>query len=142
MRGSTPIRFRNRNLRFVPFVHGANQLIEWVSSHEGVMPFRPNESEHPHINYRNIPLRGAIELRRVGRRLLDRQRQEAGCRGDAIFLHDHRAAGRDARLLRRLADSRSLGASDVARLGANALGCLRQWAEAGWLHVEAKEAAR
>ncbi len=29
------------------------------------MLFRLNDSEHPHINYRNIPIRGAFELRRL-----------------------------------------------------------------------------
>ncbi len=62
---STPLRFRNRNMRFVPFVHGANQLIEWVSSHEGVLPFRPNDPEHPDINYRHMPVRGLYELTRM-----------------------------------------------------------------------------
>lgn len=62
---ATPLRFRNRNLRFVPFVHGANQIIEWISSHEGVIPFRPNDSEHPDINYRHIPVRGLWELTRM-----------------------------------------------------------------------------
>ena len=62
---SAPLKFRNKNLRFVPFMHGANRLVSWLSSYEGVMPFRPNESEHPHINYRNIPLRGLYELTRV-----------------------------------------------------------------------------
>ncbi|MEM7542578.1 MAG: alpha/beta hydrolase, partial [Pseudomonadota bacterium] len=37
----------------------------WVSSYEGVMPFRVNESEHPHINYRNMPIRGLYELTRL-----------------------------------------------------------------------------
>lgn len=69
---STPIRFRNRNMRFVPFVHGANQLIEWVSSHEGVMPFRPNDPEHPHINYRHMPVRGLYELTRMVAHVKDR----------------------------------------------------------------------
>ncbi len=69
---STPIRFRNRNLRFVPFVHGANQLIEWVSSHEGVMPFRPNDPEHPDINYRHMPVRGLWELTRMVSHVKDR----------------------------------------------------------------------
>ncbi len=62
---SAPIRFRNRNLIFVPVIHGANKLTEWVSSLEGVMPFRPNDSEHPDINYRHIPIRGLFELRRL-----------------------------------------------------------------------------
>ncbi|MGR8921889.1 MAG: alpha/beta fold hydrolase [Gammaproteobacteria bacterium] len=60
-----PIKFRNRNMRFVPLMHGANRVVRWLSSYEGVMPFRPNESEHPHINYRNMPLRGLYELTRL-----------------------------------------------------------------------------
>ena len=60
-----PLKFRNKNLRFVPLMHSANRLMGWLSNDEGVMPFRPNESEHPLINYRNIPLRGLYELTRV-----------------------------------------------------------------------------
>ena len=66
-----PLKFRNRNLRFVPLMHGANRIVNWLSSYEGMMPFRPNESEHPHINYRNIPLRGLYELTRVANHLGD-----------------------------------------------------------------------
>jgi len=62
---SAPVRFRNRNLIFVPVIHGANRLTRWASSLEGVMPFRENESEHPDINYRHIPIRGLFELRRL-----------------------------------------------------------------------------
>jgi alpha-beta hydrolase superfamily lysophospholipase len=29
------------------------------------MPFRPNASEHPHINYRHMPVRALHELRRL-----------------------------------------------------------------------------
>jgi esterase/lipase len=64
-----PLKFRNKNLRFVPLMHGANRIMNWLSSYEGVMPFRPNESEHPHINYRHIPLRGLYELTRVASHL-------------------------------------------------------------------------
>ena len=62
---STPVKFRNRNLIFVPILHGLNKLAEWVTSLEGIIPFRPNESEHPEINYRHIPVRGLFELRRL-----------------------------------------------------------------------------
>lgn len=62
---SAPMKFRNRNLVFAPIIHGINKLAEWISSHEGVIPFRLNESEHPHINYRNIPVRGLFELTRL-----------------------------------------------------------------------------
>ncbi len=58
-----PIKFRNRNMSVVvPVVHGANKLVKWISSYEGVIPFRPNHSEHPDINYYSMPLHGLFEL--------------------------------------------------------------------------------
>ncbi len=69
---SAPLKFMNRNLIFVPLVYGANKLTRWLSSFEGIMPFHPNESEHPHINYRNVPLRGLYELRHVVEELENR----------------------------------------------------------------------
>jgi esterase/lipase len=62
---SVPIRFRNRNMIFLPMVHQANRFVSWVSSYEGVMPFRFNTSEHPHINYRAMPLHGLFELQQL-----------------------------------------------------------------------------
>jgi esterase/lipase len=62
---SAPVKLRNKNLKFVPVLHGANKMTEWVSSLEGVMIFRPNEPEHPDINYRHIPVRALFELRRM-----------------------------------------------------------------------------
>lgn len=62
---SVPIKFRNRNMIFVPMMHQANRFVRWVSSYEGVMPFRPNDSEHPHINYRSMPLHGLFELQQL-----------------------------------------------------------------------------
>ncbi len=62
---SAPMKFRNRNLIFVPLMHRANQVASWMPALEGIMPFRPNDSEHPHINYRNVPVRGLFELRRM-----------------------------------------------------------------------------
>ncbi|MFP6748246.1 MAG: alpha/beta hydrolase, partial [Alphaproteobacteria bacterium] len=41
------------------------QAAQWLSSLEGLMPFRLNESEHPEINYRHIPVRGLFELRQL-----------------------------------------------------------------------------
>ncbi len=62
---SVPAKFRDRNLIFAPLLHGINKLTRWVSSLEGLMLFRANESEHPNINYRHIPVRGLFELRRL-----------------------------------------------------------------------------
>ena len=52
-----------------------------------------------------------------------------------VFLNGEscRAAGRDAALMRRLADRRELGAADVARLSPGARELLDQWTEDGWV---------
>ena len=47
------------------------------------------------------------------------------------------AGGRDARLMRQLADQRSLAAADVARLGQGAHDLLGEWADAGWVQAHA-----
>ena len=47
------------------------------------------------------------------------------------------AGGRDAALMRRLADRRALAARDVARASDAARELLTQWAEDGWLHAAA-----
>ena len=52
------------------------------------------------------------------------------------------AGGRDARVMRALADRRVLGARDVARLSADARRLLDEWARAGWLHGVSSEGAR
>lgn len=44
-----------------------------------------------------------------------------------------RAGGRDARLMRRLADARGLAAADVGRLSDDAFGLMSEWARAGWV---------
>ncbi|MGM9485939.1 cupin domain-containing protein [Ideonella sp. YS5] len=45
-----------------------------------------------------------------------------------------RASGRDARLMRALADERMLAARAVAQLGGDAFELLADWVEAGWIH--------
>jgi 50S ribosomal protein L16 3-hydroxylase len=47
-----------------------------------------------------------------------------------------RAAGADARLLRRLADERRLGPRELARASQDAQALLASWCEAGWAHPE------
>jgi 50S ribosomal protein L16 3-hydroxylase len=45
------------------------------------------------------------------------------------------AAGRDATLMRRLADQRALGAADRRRLSPGAAALLDQWLHDGWLRA-------
>ncbi len=53
-----------------------------------------------------------------------------------------RAAGRDATLMRRLADRRVLAAREVASLSDAAREVIGQWTEAGWAHAVAERGAQ
>ena len=54
-----------------------------------------------------------------------------------IFINgeSYRAAGRDAALMRRLADERALSDAQVAAASEGARSLLRDWCESGWLHA-------
>jgi esterase/lipase len=62
---AAPLKLRDRNMIFVPLMHGANRVLRWVPAFEGIIPFRSMASEHAHINYRNVPIRSLYELRRL-----------------------------------------------------------------------------
>ena len=55
-----------------------------------------------------------------------------------VFINgeSYRASGRDAALLRRLADTRALSAAEAARLSSGARACVQQWAGDGWVRAE------
>ena len=77
---------------------------------------------------------GAVVLDRATRMLHDAQ--HIFINGEAFL-----AAGRDARLMRRLADARQLDARETARLSTGARALLHAWRRQGWLHaVSAKNA--
>jgi 50S ribosomal protein L16 3-hydroxylase len=54
-----------------------------------------------------------------------------------VFINgeSYRASGRDATLMRRLADAGALGAKELARAGEGARALLASWQEAGWLQA-------
>jgi 50S ribosomal protein L16 3-hydroxylase len=56
-----------------------------------------------------------------------------------IFLNGEswRAAGKDAALMRQLADARMLSAADVAKASPEAQTLLTEWCDDGWLHTGA-----
>jgi 50S ribosomal protein L16 3-hydroxylase len=57
-----------------------------------------------------------------------------------VFINgeSYRAAGRDATLMRRLADERELTARELARASDDALELLSSWCDAGWAHAWAE----
>ncbi|MCY7320093.1 MAG: cupin domain-containing protein [Ramlibacter sp.] len=75
---------------------------------------------------------GAVVLDRRSRMLHDERH---------VFLNGDswRASGRDATLMRALADQRELSQAQVGRASARALELLRDWCEAGWLHPQQEE---
>lgn len=60
-----------------------------------------------------------------------------------VFINgeSYRASGRDAALMRRLADGRSLAPPDLAKASPGALELLASWCEAGWAHATEVAAA-
>jgi esterase/lipase len=62
---SAPLKFCYRSLAFAPLVNGLNKLSEWVFVQEGIKPFQIGEPEHPDIDYRNMPVRSLVELRKA-----------------------------------------------------------------------------
>lgn len=72
---------------------------------------------------------GAVALDRRSRMMHDAKH---------VFLNGEswRAGGRDAALMRGLADRRELAAAEVSRASPGAVRLLRDWCEAGWLHPQ------
>lgn len=82
-----------------------------------------------------LPPHGGLSLDRRTRMLYDAK--HVYINGEAF-----RAGGRDATLMRRLADRRGLRAGERSALGVDAAGLIDQWARAGWLHAADEDEAR
>jgi esterase/lipase len=66
---SAPVEFKNKNLIFVPLLHHANRLAQGIKL-EGIIPFQPNEPEHPDVNYQHIPIRALYQLQQLVEQLM------------------------------------------------------------------------
>jgi len=96
-------------------------LGEWLSEPVAGVSFEPVDVELDVLTV------DAVQLDRRTRMLYDDR---------FVFINGEsfRAGGRDATLMRRLADQRRLLAHDMSRLSADARELLGDWAAAGWLH--------
>jgi 50S ribosomal protein L16 3-hydroxylase len=76
-----------------------------------------------------MSLEGGLRLNRCSRMLYDREH---------IFINGEsfRAGGRDALLMRELADYGALAADSARNLSKGAKALMADWVDAGWLHVE------
>ena len=96
-------------------------LGEWLSEPAAGVAFEPVDVEV------DVLTLDAVQLDRRTRMLYDER---------FVFINGEsfRAGGRDATLMRRLADRRRLHADDLSRLSADARELLGDWSAAGWLH--------
>jgi 50S ribosomal protein L16 3-hydroxylase len=96
-------------------------LGQWLTEPKPQVWFEPASTRlHPD---------SGLRLDRRSRMMYDRR--HVFLNGEAFM-----AAGRDARLMHRLADARMLSADDRRGLSAEARDLLNEWADAGWLHAE------
>ena len=90
--------------------------------------FDPGAALGHHVGVRGVK---GVQLDRRTRMMYDRW--HLFINGESFL-----ASGRDATLMRRLADDRALSAAQTARLSDEAVVLLGQWARAGWLHAAAR----
>jgi esterase/lipase len=81
---AVPIKFINPAFVLVSLLYGANKLVDWVSSYDGVKPFIENGTEHPLINYRHVPVKSLYELRRL---IHDMDNFLPNCKIPVLVLH-------------------------------------------------------
>ena len=60
---NAPIKFQDAKIAFVPFLNTFNKVAEWLPMVDNVLPFRSNDSEHPHINYHAMPIHALNQMR-------------------------------------------------------------------------------
>ncbi|WP_459943262.1 alpha/beta hydrolase, partial [Deferrisoma palaeochoriense] len=61
---ASPVRVRDRGMRLVPLVHGANVVAHTLGVPD-LMRFHRSSPEHPDINYIHVPVRALFELGRL-----------------------------------------------------------------------------
>ena len=59
---STPVVFNDPLIQLAKVTHSANKIIKKISWSEGILPFKDNSPEHPHLNYHNIPIAAINQL--------------------------------------------------------------------------------
>lgn len=59
---STPIDFKDPLINLVKVTHSANKIINKLTGIDGIFPFQENSPEHPHINYKHVPIASINQL--------------------------------------------------------------------------------
>ncbi len=59
---SPPINFKDPLINLVKTTHSTNKIIKSLMGIEGIFPFQESSPEHPHINYRHVPIAAINQL--------------------------------------------------------------------------------
>lgn len=59
---SAPINFKDPLVQLVKVTALTNKIIKKLSGSEGILPFKSNDPEHPHINYKHTPIAAINQL--------------------------------------------------------------------------------
>jgi esterase/lipase len=60
-----PLKFQNPNMMLISLLHGVNRFTQWVATKDAIKAFVLNDTEHPDINYRHVPVSALYELRQM-----------------------------------------------------------------------------
>jgi len=61
---SAPIEFQDKNTALISLLHQANKITSLVTKN-GIFPFKENDTEHPDINYKHMPIRALYQLKKL-----------------------------------------------------------------------------
>ena len=67
---AAPIKLRHHHPRFAPLLEGMNKLASWVHLQGELKPFQLGEPLHPEFEYRHMPYRSLISMRKMVDELL------------------------------------------------------------------------
>ena len=62
---SAPLKFRSRDLRYVPTLGLVNSASKWLYMQNGIKPFKQGQPEHPEFEHSKMPIRALTELHKV-----------------------------------------------------------------------------
>ena len=60
-----PVKFKNPNMMLISLLHGVNRFTQLLATTDVIKAFVLTDTEHPHINYRHVPVSALYELRQL-----------------------------------------------------------------------------
>ena len=62
---SAPLKFRGRDLRYVPTLDLVNSASKWLYMQNGIKPFKQGQPEHPEFEHSKMPIQALTELHKI-----------------------------------------------------------------------------